>query len=450
MILQSSSFEKSQIAIFSAMRELKIAQLLHNSNIRKSEGISVFTIFESLILLVFRGKNLFQHLASKHNDHSISKNAFYDFLRNASFNWKRFLLLLSVKVTTAFRKLTCKDRISVLILDDSVTRRNRSKAVELLAKVYDHVFHEFVRGFNLLALGWSDGFSFVPVSFTLLSSAKKSNRYQEASKDIDHRTNGWKARVESMLPKPEAAFNMIKAVLEAGIQANYILMDSWFTTEPFIQRLSTLGMDVIGRIKDVKQRYIYDGKRYTLPQLAKIVLNKAYHCQYRSIVVKTSKHEITVRLVFVRNKNNKSDLVYLLTTDTALSEDEIIRIYGIRWKIETFFKASKSLLKLCNEFQTRNYDSAVAHTAIVFTRYTLLEWLRRQSNDPKTYGGLFFALCDDVQDMELVEALRSLMALFIEIINDWGTENTEIIKSKVSDWIASQSSYIRDLLPVLA
>ena len=79
-----------------------------------------------------------------------------------------------------------------------------------------------------------------------------------------------------------------------------------------------------------------------------------------------------------------------------------------------------------------------------------MEWLRRQSNDPKTYGGLFFALCDDVQDMELVEALRSLMALFIEIINDWGTENTEIIKSKVSDWIASQSSYIRDLLPVLA
>ena len=38
--------------------------------------------------------------------------------------------------------------------------------------------------------------------------------------------------------------------------------------------------------------------------------------------------------------------------------------------------------------------------AIVFARYTFLEWLRRQENDPKTYGGLFFALCEDVQDME--------------------------------------------------
>ena len=208
-------------------------------------------------------------------------------------------------------------------------------------------------------------------------------------------------------------------------------MDSWFTTEPFIQKLSTLGLDVIGRIKNVKQRYLYNGKRYTLPQLAKIVLSKAYGCQYRSIVVKTGKRNITVRIVFVRNKRKKNELIYLLTTDTGLSEDEIIRIYGIRWSIETFFKTSKSLLKLCSEFQTRSYDSAVAHTAIVFTRYTLLEWLRRQNKDIKTCGGMFFAICDDVQDMELTEALASLMALFMEIINEWGVENTKAIKSKV-------------------
>ena len=73
----------------------------------------------------------------------------------------------------------------------------------------------------------------------------------------------------------------------------------------------------------------------------------------------------------------------------------------MEWNIEAFFKASNSLLKLGRKLQTRSYDSAVAHTAIVFARYTFLEWLRRQENDPKTYGGLFFALCEDVQDMEL-------------------------------------------------
>ena len=449
MLPQSYSFEQSQNVISSAFKELQITKLLYKANIRKECGIPVLKVFQYIFMLVFHGKNLFRALESKHNDHSISKNTFYRFLSNPSFNWRRFLLLLAVRVTTMLRKLTNKQRVSVLVLDDSVTRRNRSKAVELLARVYDHVFHEYVRGFNLLALGWSDGFSFVPVAFNLLSSAKASNRYQEASSEIDHRTNGWKARMESMLQKPVAALHMINSALDAGIEADYILMDSWFTTEPFIKEIANIGLSVIGMVKNLKQRYVYNGRRYTLPQLAKIAMDKNAEELYRSLLVRTGKYSIPVRIVFVRNRNKRSELLYLLTTDTALSEDEIIRIYGIRWSIETFFKATKSLLKLCDEFQTRSYDSAVAHTAIVFTRYTMLEWLRRQEQDPKTYGGLFFALCEDVQDMELAEALQSLMALFVEIINGIGTENTETIKSKVTYWLASQSPYVRALLPDL-
>ena len=447
MLPQICPSDQSQNAVFSVLKELRIAQLLYQANIRKGFGIPVFEVFQRLVMLVFHGKNLFRALESKHNDHAISKNTFYRFLSNPSFNWRKFLLLLAVRVTTALRKLTGARRVTVLVLDDSVTRRDRSKAVELLARVYDHVFHEFVRGFNLLALGWSDGFSFVPVAFTLLSSAKASNRYREASEGIDHRTDGWKARMDSMLHKPEAALRMIGSALDAGIAADYILMDSWFTTEPFVRSLSLLGLPVIGMVKEVGQRYSYRGRLYTLPQLAQFAMDKNASRMYLSLSVRTRKHGIPVRIVFVRNRNRRSELLYLLTTDTTLPEDEVIRIYGMRWSIETFFKASKSLLKLSGEFQTRSYDSAVAHTAIVFTRYTLLEWLRRRENDPKTYGGLFFALCEDVQDMELAEALKSLMALFMEIVNGWRVENTETIKSKLPHWIASQSRYIRDLFP---
>lgn len=49
--------------------------------------------------------------------------------------------------------LTSVDREKVLIFDDSLYSRNRSKAVELLAKVYDHVEHKYVRGFRMLTLG---------------------------------------------------------------------------------------------------------------------------------------------------------------------------------------------------------------------------------------------------------------------------------------------------------
>ena len=53
--------------------------------------------------------------------------------------------------------------------------------MELLARVYDHVTHKYQKGFTMLTLGWSDGYSFVPVGFNMLSSSKQANRYQEIS-----------------------------------------------------------------------------------------------------------------------------------------------------------------------------------------------------------------------------------------------------------------------------
>jgi death-on-curing family protein len=41
----------------------------------------------------------------------------------------------------------------------------------------------------------------------------------------------------------------------------------------------------------------------------------------------------------------------------------------------------------------------VSHTAIVFTRYTILEGIRRNKKDQKTYGELFFMFCEDIPDM---------------------------------------------------
>lgn len=81
-----------------------------------------------------------------------------------------------------------------------------------------------------------------------------------------------------------------------------------------------------------------------------------------------------------------------------------MRIYGNRWSIECFFKASKSFLKLGSEFQSRSYGAMVSHTTIVFTRYIILEWLNRNQNDEKTYGELFFMYCEDIQDMDLTNA----------------------------------------------
>ena len=445
MIYQNSETENTQNKFSDAIKELECGKMLRKANITKNCGIPAFEVFQFLLLLVFQGKNLFRFLNSKHKDQAVSKNTYYRFLNETSYHWKKFLLLLAVKVTSVFDTLTRQERVKVLVLDDSVIKRNRSKKVELLARVYDHVEHKFQKGFTLLTLGWSDGYSFVPVSFNMLSSAKKSNRYQEMSADIDRRSNGYKARKESLMAKTDAAVLMIERALNAGVKADYVLMDTWFTTEPMIQSILAQGLDVIGMVKQLKQRYHYKGKAYTLPELQKFVSFDGARDIFGSLCV-TTKNGIPVKIVFVRNRNKRSECLYLLSTDCSLSNAEIVRIYGNRWSIECFFKATKSFMKLGTEFQSRSYDAIVSHTTIVFTRYIILEWLRRKQNDQKTHGELFFMFCDDIQDMDLTRALQGLMSVFTDIVSIVSAEITELLKSKVNDWMTSQPLFIQAIL----
>lgn len=257
MINQMNTNDHTENQFFHALKELQIAKLLRRANIMKTCGVSVYEVFQFLLLLVFQGKNLFRFLNSKHKEQAVSKNTYYRFLNEVSYNWSRFLMLLAVKVTSAFDRLSRPERVNVLILDDSVIKRNRSKKMELLARVYDHVEHKFQKGFTLLTLGWSDGYSFVPTGFNLLSSASESNRYNAVSDSIDHRTNGYKVRKASMMHKTDVAVQLIRNVLTAGIKADYVLMDTWFTTEPMLKEILDTGIHAIGMVKQLQQRYTY-------------------------------------------------------------------------------------------------------------------------------------------------------------------------------------------------
>ena len=197
-------------------------------------------------------------------------------------------------------------------------------------------------------------------------------------------------------------------------------------------------------VKQLKQRYTCRGRQYTLPELKKFVDFSSAGNIFGSLVA-TTKAGIPVKIVFVRSRNKKSECLYILSTDITLKDAEIVRIYGNRWSIECFFKASKSFLKLGTGFQRHNYGAMVSHTAIVFTRYIILEWIRRNQNNQKTYGGLFFMFCEDIQDMDLTNALQSLMALFVEHMSTLSADITSVLKSKVTEWIASQAAFIQYL-----
>ncbi len=210
---------KSTIDIF--FRKNKINSLLKQSNFCKEKGFPCGSIFKFIFLLVFTGKNLFRTLDSKNTETSFARDTVYRFLNSARFNWRKFLFLLSSSIIkNEIESLASKDRVNVLIVDDSFYSRTRSKAVELLANVFDHV--------QMLTLGWPDGNTFLPLAFTLLSSAKK-NRICPIISNKDKRTNGYKIKTEGIKKSPDAMIDLLKQATAYAIPGTYVLFDSWFT-----------------------------------------------------------------------------------------------------------------------------------------------------------------------------------------------------------------------------
>ena len=135
-------------------------------------------------------------------------------------------------------------------------------------------------------------------------------------------------------------------------------------------------------------------------------------------VVCKGDESLPVRLVFVRNRNNRKDWLVLVTTDLSLTEEKVIRIYGKRWGIEVFFKICKSYLRLEKDCRALLYDAMTAHVSVVLARYMFLAVEQRESKDGRSIGELFYLSVDELPDVCIAQALRLLVSLFAKRLQE--------------------------------
>ena len=334
----------------------------------------------------------------------------------------------------------------MFIVDDSLYNRNRSKNVELLARVHGHNDNRFYRGFRMLTLGWSDGSSYLPVSFSLLSSAKQKNRLSPMV-EVDKRTNGFKRRTESIRKAPDVLKELVKQANDSGISADYLLFDSWFSFPSTIIGLLEQKQQVICMLKAAKTKYGYKGFDLTLKELYKSVRKRCGRAKILASVqvelgTNSDNETVVAKIVFVRARGTKKWLA-LLSTDVDLADEEIIKLYKRRWDIEVFFKISKSYLQLAKEFQSRGYDALVAHTTIVFARYIMLELFRRSTKDPRTLGTLFHSRCDELRQASFVEAIALLLTSLPQLIKGFGDKIAAPVAEALGEFIAQIPGLLR-------
>jgi len=424
-IQQEATHLQSVIKTF--FDNFSVGTLLNRCGIKKLKGVSPLAIFEAIFLLAFQGQNFYRGIVLN-KQLGFQKDAAYDLLKNPRYNWRRFLLKLAVKIVTVLDLLTSEEREKVLVVDDSDYARDRSKTVELLARIFDHNSGKYQKGFKLLTLGWSDGATFLPLDFVLRSSANVANRIQGIIKVLDKRTCGYKRRQEAMTKTTDLLEDMVKRALSLGIGADYILMDSWFCFASLVSKLSA-HLPVICMVKNLTSNfYRHQNVLVRLDELYRRVKKRPGKAKIIASVIVPMRNGPLVKIVFVRNRNGRGWLA-LLSTDTELPDEEVIRIYGKRWDIEVFFKMIKHHLNLGNEVQLRDYDGLVAHASLVFTRYMFLALQQRFHDDPRSIGSLFYACCDEIQDLTLLEALHRLLTLALDKVRKSGEFAEAVISS---------------------
>lgn len=135
----------------------RLSSALKAANAYKKKGFPASVIFQYLFMLIFSNRSMYMNLLTGRNTPNFAKDTVYRFMKMTQINWMHFTTLFASRIMKeAIVPLNSQERANVLIIDDSMYERNRSKQVELLARVYDHAKHSFKYGFRMLTLGWSD------------------------------------------------------------------------------------------------------------------------------------------------------------------------------------------------------------------------------------------------------------------------------------------------------
>jgi len=238
-----------------------------------------------------------------------------------------------------------------LVLDDSDLPKT-GRYIEKISRIWDHVSRRFILGYKLLAMGYWDGASFIPLDFSLHrergSNAdkpfglKKKEYRKQYKKKRKNGTHSWDRAREADSTKIESALKMFWRAISQGVKVDYVLMDSWFTCEAFVRavkRVKKQTVHLIGMYKIPKTKFNYLGDMLTHSQI-RYKLGKVKRCRKLRLYYKEALVDyngVPIKMFFSRQGTNGKWRVFI-TTDTELSFIRMIEIYQIRWTVEVFFK----------------------------------------------------------------------------------------------------------------
>lgn len=184
----------------------------------------------------------------------------------------------------------------------------------------------------------------------------------------------------------------------------FALLDAFYFNEKVIKVLQEKNIDSIGRLKSNRRLLIDpkdpDGCRLDLwfhylktrkphPFKRITILNSSGKKEplwiHEKIIEIKNLGKVKIVLACNKLRGQKSKPLFIGSTDTNLSAEEILTYYFKRWSIETFFWTIKQKLGF-NHYQMRSELATTRHWYLVFFAYTYLS-MSKLNQDPNASIG---------------------------------------------------------------
>lgn len=443
-----TSSEKAVNNIFEILRSLKLT----NRSFNLPEDIRIRYSAKEIILLMLlfpmlQIKNAYNYSRSPvYQLFNCGKDVFYRLKNNENISWRSIVYSFSLKMIHLAEDKGEKstDSHSCLIVDDTDLPKT-GRCVELIGRIWSHVTNRSILGFKGLFMGYYDGKSFFGLDFSLHGEKGKNEKkpYGLSNKQLKARyskkrkvdSSGFNRKQEYFETKIQSMISMIRCAITKGIRFEYILVDSWFTSEKLIRFVLTrkIGCHLLSMAKMGKTRYTCNTKELTAKEIIerqkrkkKIKKSKRLKVWYSDLLVNYKGVEI--KLFFCKT-THRGNWNVLLTTNTTLDFEQAYKIYSTRWTIEVFFKECKQYFNL-GKSQSQDFDGQIADISISMLQYNTLS-LAKRFTDYESLGELFRQTKAETLKITISEQIWQYLIEILTIIAELFDTDIDFILEKL-------------------
>jgi len=263
----------------------------------------------------------------------------------------------------------------LIIVDDTIEEKPYTDESELVCYHYDHSQGRSVKGINLLNFVYHvttpQGEVSIPVAYEVVT---KPDVYQ------DPQTGKYKRRSE--VSKNELTRQRLKILSQSNqVRFKYVVNDIWFSSKENMNWIKTeLHKEFVMALKENRLVALsaQDKAQGRFVALADLDLKPG---QCRLVYLKGVEFPVIVAKQVFTNQDGSTGTLYLVSSDTTLTYDQLTTIYHKRWHVEVFHKSLKQNAAL-EKSPTKTIRAQCNHIFGSMVAVTKLECLAliRQTN----------------------------------------------------------------------